>query len=109
MFDFCQRVDSRKRQPVPMESLIKAGALDNLGPNRAVMAASLPEALKVAEQMIRDKTFGQQDLFGSSSDNQNAYQQVSWTQSDEWPEEYKLQLKRNTRAIFNGSPYRAVS
>lgn len=63
-FDFCQRIDSRKVNRRTIEALIKSGAMDKLGPDRAVIFTTIDKALHVAEQKQRDQMIGQSDLFG---------------------------------------------
>ncbi|MGS0729797.1 helix-hairpin-helix domain-containing protein, partial [Shewanella sp. 0m-11] len=46
LFDFCARIDLKKLNRRVIEKLICAGALDNLGPHRAAMMATLPEAIR---------------------------------------------------------------
>jgi DNA polymerase-3 subunit alpha len=62
--DFCRRVDLTRLNRRVLEVLIKAGALDALGPNRASLMAHLPQALGLAEQAQRAAATGQDDLFG---------------------------------------------
>jgi DNA polymerase-3 subunit alpha len=62
LFDFCKRVDLRKCNRRVMEALLKAGALDGLGPHRGVIGASFDVAIKVAEQHSSNKD--QNDMFG---------------------------------------------
>ncbi|MCL6522390.1 MAG: DNA polymerase III subunit alpha [Firmicutes bacterium] len=47
-----------------LESLVKAGALDGLGPNRATLAASLEAALEAAQSEEARREGGQLSLFG---------------------------------------------
>ncbi|HUB91499.1 MAG TPA: DNA polymerase III subunit alpha, partial [Dyella sp.] len=63
--DFCRRVDSTKLNRRVLEALILSGALDALAPNRASLMLQLPNAMKVAEQHLRDRQSGQNDMFGS--------------------------------------------
>ncbi|WP_108126849.1 DNA polymerase III subunit alpha [Saccharospirillum mangrovi] len=64
LFDFCQRVDSRKVNKRCIEALIKAGALDNLAPHRAIMLAAMEDAVRTAEQAANNEAAGMVDLFG---------------------------------------------
>jgi len=71
LFDFCQRIDRRSLNKRTLEALIRCGALDGLGPdkkdldqNRAILLASMDEAVQAAEQSARDRESGHQDLFG---------------------------------------------
>ncbi|MGB9429915.1 MAG: DNA polymerase III subunit alpha [Gammaproteobacteria bacterium] len=62
--DFCRRIDMQKANRRVIEALIRAGALDALGPNRATLMAHLPAALARADQGTRARAAGQNDLFG---------------------------------------------
>ncbi|MGH8192763.1 MAG: DNA polymerase III subunit alpha [Rhodanobacteraceae bacterium] len=64
--DFCARMDSGKLNKRVFEALIQSGAMDALGPNRATLTAQLPEAVKAAEQSLRDREAGQNDMFGAA-------------------------------------------
>ena len=65
LFEFCRRLDPRKVNRRVIEALIRAGALDNLGQQRSVLAASLEKALKFAEQYVDNTDSGQDDMFGT--------------------------------------------
>ncbi|MCS5572807.1 MAG: DNA polymerase III subunit alpha, partial [Pseudomonadales bacterium] len=67
LYDFCNRVDHKKVSRRAMEALIKAGALDALGPNRPSLLAALPGAHGQAEQNARAQEAGQDDLFSGGS------------------------------------------
>lgn len=67
IFDLCCRVDLQKVNRRVLESLIRSGALDNLGAHRASMMASLDRALQTAEQFENSRNSGQSDLFGLST------------------------------------------
>ncbi|MCK5662361.1 MAG: DNA polymerase III subunit alpha, partial [Thiotrichaceae bacterium] len=65
LFEFCRRIILLKVTRRILEPLIKSGALENLGPSRAVMMASLDNAIKSAERYSKDSAAGQNDIFGS--------------------------------------------
>ncbi len=65
--DFIQRVDLRKVTKRPLESLIRAGALDSLGSRQALLAA-VDRMLSVSADHWRHKEAGQLSLFGASED-----------------------------------------
>jgi DNA polymerase-3 subunit alpha len=85
IFDFCMRVDGRKVNKRALEALIRSGALDQIGPSadigfsRAVMLASMDEAIKAAEQQANNISSGMTDLFAgtvaevSGTDNYATY------------------------------------
>ncbi|WIG55065.1 MAG: DNA polymerase III alpha subunit [Rhodanobacteraceae bacterium] len=64
--DFCARMDPGKLNKRVFEALIQSGAMDSLGANRATLTAQLPEAVKAAEQSLRDREAGQNDMFGAA-------------------------------------------
>jgi DNA polymerase-3 subunit alpha len=63
LFDFCQRLDSQQVNRTAIESLIKAGAFDSLGANRAQSVAVLDKALQSGAALLRDRRAGQRGLF----------------------------------------------
>ena len=65
LWDFCRRIDLHKANRRVLEAMIRAGALDGLGANRATLWAQLPLALKLAEQDRESAAAGQVDLFGA--------------------------------------------
>ncbi len=66
LFDFAQRVDSKLVNRRVFEALIKCGALDSVGGNRAQKLAALDAALELAARSSRDAELGQVSLFGES-------------------------------------------
>ncbi len=61
--DFCSRVDSRIANRKTIESLVKAGAFDFLGRDRAELFACIEETLAAAAASHRDRAAGQVSLF----------------------------------------------
>ena len=68
LVDFCRRIDLKRANRRVLEALIRAGALDRLGANRATLMVRLPYALKMAEQHAAMQAAGQDDLFGMSTE-----------------------------------------
>lgn len=67
LFDFCLRVDLKKVNRRVLEKMIRAGAFDQIVPNRATALHNLNKALKNAEQQARNDALGQDDLFGGAA------------------------------------------
>ena len=65
--DFCSRLDSRIANRKMLESLIKAGAFDFLGRERAELFACIDEALSASAAAYRDRVAGQVSLFDEAS------------------------------------------
>ena len=61
--DFCSRLDSRIANRKMLESLIKGGAFDFLGRDRAELFARIDEALTASAAAQRDRVAGQVSLF----------------------------------------------
>ena len=61
--DFCERVDSRAVNRRVLEALIKCGACDGFGENRATLAASLEHTMTRAAHVVADRERGQSSLF----------------------------------------------
>ena len=98
--DLCRRVDSRKVTRRVYEALIRSGALDSLGDNRASLMQGLSEALKSAEQHLRDSAAGQTDLFGNMVSAGPAPAEVPVVRSSEWDEETRLAGEKETLGLY---------
>jgi len=66
LFHFCESVDLRAVNKQVLESLIKAGAFDNLGGSRAQMMAALEKAMQSGASRQVDKQRGQMSFFGQA-------------------------------------------
>jgi DNA polymerase-3 subunit alpha len=62
--DFCERVDLNAVNRRVIESLIKAGAMDNLPGTRAQKMAIIDEAMESGQRARKDRESGQAGLFG---------------------------------------------
>ncbi len=100
LFDFCGRVDLKKVNRRVLESLIRAGALDNLGPNRAVLMATLDEAIRAADQQNKAAAIGQDDLFGEAFGADHSTGELNWAQVRPWPEDLVLQGEKETLGLY---------
>jgi DNA polymerase III subunit alpha len=67
LFDVARRVDGRQVNRKVFEALIKCGALDVLGANRAQLLDGLELALDTASRATRDRELGMVSLFGFDS------------------------------------------
>ena len=87
-----------------IEALIKSGALDELGPNRATLLAALPLALQAAEQHNRTVEAGQNDLFGltaGASENNYGDDELSrYEELPEWNEIQRLSAEKETLGMY---------
>ncbi|TDT37785.1 DNA polymerase III alpha subunit [Halospina denitrificans] len=109
MFDFCARVDIRRVNKRAIEALIRAGALDKLGPGRAGMMASIDKAIQQAGQLSRNANAGMTDLFGEdlvSTGDEDPFADVAHLR--EWSDKQRLQAEKDTLGLYlTGHPFDA--
>jgi DNA polymerase-3 subunit alpha len=103
--DFCRRVDTSKLNRRVLEALILSGSLDALAPTRASLMLQLPDAIKAAEQHLRDRQSGQNDMFGAAMGHATPVLKIDLPTAPEWPLEQKLQGERDTLGHYlSGHP-----
>src|SRR5690242_4034543 len=103
--DFCRRVDPGKLNRRVLEALILSGSLDALAPTRASLMLQLPDAIKAAEQHLRDRQSGQNDMFGAAMGATTPVVQIDLPTAPEWPLEEKLKGERDTLGHYlSGHP-----
>jgi DNA polymerase-3 subunit alpha len=64
LLDLCRRVDLQKINRRVVEALVRSGALDALGPNRATLNDAIADVLQLAERSVHASAAGQGALFG---------------------------------------------
>jgi DNA polymerase-3 subunit alpha len=99
LFDLCRRIDGGKVNRRVLESLIRAGACDCFGLNRATLMAQLPDALALAEQNSRDSAAGQLDLFGLP-DTPVAVAHGEVQMMPDWDQEHRLSEEKKTLGLY---------
>ena len=99
LFDFTRRTDQKRVNRRVVEALVRAGALDGLGPSRASMMLTLTDALLAAEQLARNTSTGQNDMFGNAlaggGDVESRFEA-----GDEWSEEERLAGEKETLGLY---------
>ena len=105
LVDLCTRADLQKANRRVMEALIKAGALDKLGPNRATLMHQLPTATRGAEQHARAEAAGQSDLFGVGPARQvdpetDHEDTIPAQELADWSDEERLAGERETLGLY---------
>ncbi|WP_416138156.1 DNA polymerase III subunit alpha [Halomonas sp. HK25] len=103
LFDFCRRVDPRRMNKRTLEALIRSGALDNLGPNRAVLAAALDDALKAAAQTQTNQNLGMIDMFGEAFVDEEAEGgdvYAEYRRVREWTDKERLAGEKDTLGLY---------
>ncbi|TWT95223.1 DNA polymerase III subunit alpha [Botrimarina colliarenosi] len=72
LYDFCERVDPQSCNRSTIETLIKAGAMDVFGANRASLMAGIDKAMQAGAAVLADRRSGQKGLFGDEVEADNA-------------------------------------
>ncbi len=102
--ELCERVDTRIVNRRALECLIKTGACDGLGPNRATLMAGVDAALSRASSMAADKASGQSSLF-DAFDAAPVARPVKPVVLPDWPMSEKLAYEKELLGIFvSGHP-----
>ena len=109
LFDFCAKIDIKRVNKRVLEKLVLAGALDNLGPHRAALMASLPDAIAAAGQHAKAESFGQSDMFGLLTTEPDEVEQA-FADVPLWPEKVWLEGEKDTLGLYlTGHPINPVS
>ena len=96
LFDFCHRIDLKKINKRTLEALIRSGALDCLGIDRASIMAQLPEAVQAAEQARSNRETGIMDLFGEVEE----VQRKPAKPVKPWSDEVRLKGEKDTLGLY---------
>lgn len=108
LFDFCGRTDSRKMNKRSLEALVKSGAFDTLGIDRAIVFAAIGDAVKAAEQTSNNAQVGMDDLFGMVSEAQVSDPYAELQSIEPWLPKQALQFEKESLGLFlSGHPIEA--
>lgn len=97
--DFCMRVNLSTVNKKTMESLIKAGAMDQFG-NRAALLIGLSENTSKANQAKKQATDGQGSLFGDDSETDNSAASFNASEIDDFTNSEKLGFEKEFLGFY---------
>jgi DNA polymerase-3 subunit alpha len=100
LYDFCRRIDLQKCNRRTLEALIRAGALDGLGVNRATLMHQLPHAIRESEQAARAQAAGQDDLFGGPAAAPAGRPAVEDDALPDWSDAERLAGEKETLGLY---------
>ena len=104
--DLCRRSDVGRINRRVMEALIRAGATDSFGANRATLMHALPTAMQLADQTIRARVVGQNDMFGLMDTSASAPAVVELEVVPDWSRRVRLDGERDTLGLYlTGHPF----
>ncbi len=101
LFDFCERVDPQSCNRSTIESLIKSGAVDCLGGERAQQMAILDRALQSGAAAAADRRSGQRGLFEEDEPVQD--EAVDLPQIPPYAEKEQLAMEREVLGFYLSS------
>ncbi len=101
LFHFCENVELRAANKQVIEALIKAGAFDKLGGNRAQMLEGLEKAMQNGAELQDDRQKGQMNFFGQAggeSDYSKDHQRLP--NVPPWPEPMMLAYEKQVLGFY---------
>jgi DNA polymerase-3 subunit alpha len=108
LFDFCERVDTRKVNRKTIEALVKAGAFDFEKRPRRQVFESIERAMGRGSSAAKDRAAGQVSLFGMMSGGGGggpAALPDDYVQVEEWPEKERLAFEKESIGFYvSGHP-----
>ncbi len=103
IYNFCERVNLGNVNRRVVESLIKAGALDSVGGNRAQLTEAIDRALETGMRASRDRAMGQHGLFGFVQEEDKT--EYPLAKLPDWTMEQKLAGEKELLGIYvSGHP-----
>jgi DNA polymerase-3 subunit alpha len=97
--EMCERVDGRSVNRKVLEALIKSGACDGVGQNRATLYSQIERTLARAASIIADRQSGQSSLFGALEDRSSRMPE-SVTTLPEWSEHEMLAHEKELLGFY---------
>ena len=105
IYCFCERVNMGAVNRRVLESLIKAGAFDSFGGNRAQLNEALDRALETGLRANRDRALGQHGLFGGLDLGDSHKPEITLARLPDWTMEQKLAGEKEVLGIYvSGHP-----
>lgn len=97
LFSLCQRVDMRRVNRRVLEALIKSGAVDDWGVERATLQASIDKAIQVGSKFLQNKMSGQADLFAILDESVVIEDYISCRP---WESKKRLEGEKDTLGLY---------
>ncbi len=104
LFDFCERIPLRSVNKATIESLVKAGAFDNVHSReqRAAMVASIESAVSAGQSAAADRAAGQGGLFGGGAATEEI-PSPALINVEPWGEQETLRNEKDTLGFYVSS------
>ncbi|MGD9126672.1 MAG: DNA polymerase III subunit alpha, partial [Planctomycetia bacterium] len=102
LFDLCERVDPGTVNRSTIETLIKAGAMDEFGARRSQLYAVVDRAMQSGAKAATDRRHGQMSLFGDIEEEEEEAQ-VNLPEIPEWEERDLLMKEKEVLGFYQSS------
>ncbi len=103
LFDFCDRIDPRSCNKAAIETLIKSGAFDSVGANRAQLLAIVERALQSGASALADKRSGQKGLFDEADEDEGEADLAALPDLEEMEEKELLKKEKEVLGFYLSS------
>ncbi len=94
--DFINRVNPKDINKLQLEGLVKAGAFDNLNPNRQALHDSIPGMIAKSKNIFDNKSVNQIDLFSEDESTQDDF----LIKTEDWKFEERLSKEFESVGFF---------
>jgi DNA polymerase-3 subunit alpha len=98
LMDLCRRVGQQKLNRRVLEALVRAGALDGFGQNRATLMNAIGDTLVLAERTAHAAAVGQATLFGGDEVGVDVTHVP--TPVREWTKRERLEAERESLGLY---------
>ncbi len=102
LFDFCERVDPSSCNRATIETLIKAGVMDELGGHRGQLLAAVERAMQSGASALADRRSGQRSLFGDM-EPEDAKPAIQLPNVPDLPQRELVMMERDVLGYFRTS------
>ncbi|QDS97304.1 DNA polymerase III subunit alpha [Adhaeretor mobilis] len=104
IFDFCERIDAADCNRATIEALVKSGAFDELGGNRAQYLAALDRAMQAGAAAADNRKSGQKGLFDDVEEEETVTDaSLDLPAMTAWPEKEQLVLEKEVLGFYLSS------
>jgi len=99
LIELCESVDLQLANKRVFESLIKSGACDSIGQNRAKMLKDLQASMEQGQAKQRDKQLGQSSMFDTFAKD-HVFEKGNGSHFDEWNEMDRLKFEKESIGFY---------
>jgi DNA polymerase III subunit alpha len=100
IFEFCERVDPTECNRSTIETLIKAGAFDSTGANRAQLLAVVDKAIQSGATTLADRRSGQMNFFEELEEPVATKKTIGLPDIPELPEKTRLTMEKEVIGTY---------